>query len=78
MDRLLSLFGETIFCRGLLFGLELTTAVLQRPVGLIVSAVGGTCIELWTSEDALKKYPEYSALMEKSGIGQERTRSSHH
>lgn len=47
------------------FGLELATK-LQRPVGLIVSAVGGTNIELWTSEEALKTLPEYPALRAKA------------
>lgn len=48
------------------FGLDLATT-LQRPVGLIVSAVGGTAIELWTSEEALKTLPEYPGLKAKAG-----------
>lgn len=35
---------------------------LNAPVGLIISAVGGTAIELWTPARALKAEPEFEAL----------------
>ena len=38
------------------FGRELRTA-LNRPVGLVVTAWGGTSCEAWTPEDALEKDP---------------------
>ena len=35
------------------------------PIGLIQSAVGGTPVESWMSEDALKKFPDYLASAQK-------------
>ena len=35
------------------------------PIGLIQSAVGGTPVESWMSEDALKKFPDYLATAQK-------------
>jgi sialate O-acetylesterase len=43
------------------FGRELHRT-LKVPVGLIVSAVGGTPIESWTSQPALEKDPAYPAI----------------
>lgn len=38
---------------------------LGRPVGLVVSAVGGTPIESWTSRDVLATMPEFEADLQK-------------
>lgn len=45
------------------FGKNLHTS-LQRPVGLIVSAVGGTPIESWMSRESLRTFPELTAALE--------------
>lgn len=51
-------------CVGYFFARDLYKAI-NRPVGIIFSAVGGTPAEYWTSRSELEKYPDLKTIVER-------------
>ncbi|MBS1707702.1 MAG: beta galactosidase jelly roll domain-containing protein [Armatimonadetes bacterium] len=51
------------------FGRDLQRA-LKVPVGLIMTCVGGTEAELWTSEEKLRKMPDFAASLSRAAKSQ--------